>query len=90
MHGNSDNGKGKLPPIAPVVDPEAFARNLARLVEEGSHAQLLARGGLYAKLVSLQFAGGAALEPSPSNGPGVFSDPAADALSIASSIAPRR
>ncbi|HSF31222.1 MAG TPA: ABC transporter ATP-binding protein [Candidatus Tectomicrobia bacterium] len=61
-----------------------------RLVEEGSHAQLLARGGLYAKLVSLQFARGAALEPSPSNGPGVFSDPAADALSIASSIAPRR
>jgi len=61
-----------------------------RLIEEGTHAQLLATDGLYAKLHSLQFAAGAALEPTPSNGPAVFSDPAADNLSSVSSIAPRR
>ncbi|MDE2357141.1 MAG: ABC transporter, partial [Alphaproteobacteria bacterium] len=31
-----------------------------RVVEEGAHAQLLARGGLYARLAKLQFAAEAA------------------------------
>src|SRR5690606_24258597 len=34
MHGKPEDGSGKVGP----VDPEAFARNLARLVEEGSRA----------------------------------------------------
>jgi ATP-binding cassette, subfamily B, multidrug efflux pump len=39
-----------------------------RLVEEGSHEQLLARGGLYAKLYRLQFAADTPFELSPPNG----------------------
>jgi ATP-binding cassette subfamily B protein len=32
-----------------------------RVVAEGSHAELVAKGGLYARLAALQFAGGMAL-----------------------------
>jgi ATP-binding cassette, subfamily B, multidrug efflux pump len=39
-----------------------------RLAEEGNHEQLLARGGLYAKLYRLQFAADTPFELSPPNG----------------------
>jgi ABC-type multidrug transport system fused ATPase/permease subunit len=39
-----------------------------RLIEEGTHAQLLAAGGLYAKLHGLQFAADAVCEPSALHG----------------------
>jgi ATP-binding cassette, subfamily B, multidrug efflux pump len=62
-----------------------------RLIEEGTHAQLLAADGLYAKLYSLQFPVGTALEPAPANGPAAACrHSAADNLSMVSFIAPRR
>jgi ABC-type multidrug transport system fused ATPase/permease subunit len=61
-----------------------------RLIEAGTHAQLLATDGLYAKLFSLQFAVGIAIEPAPSNTPtAASSNLVTDSLSIVSSIAPR-
>ncbi len=36
-----------------------FALDHGRLVEQGTHAELLARGGLYAQLYAEQFGGGA-------------------------------
>ena len=35
-----------------------FVLDQGRLVERGTHAELLSRGGLYAELYSQQFAGG--------------------------------
>jgi hypothetical protein len=39
-----------------------------QLREQGTHEQLLARGGLYARLHELQFAAGSAREEMPGNG----------------------
>jgi ATP-binding cassette subfamily B protein len=61
-----------------------------RLIEDGTHAQLLATGGLYAKLSSLQFAADATFEPSPPNGLASLSDTPSNHSSIAPSLAPRR
>jgi ATP-binding cassette, subfamily B, multidrug efflux pump len=61
-----------------------------RLIEAGSHAQLLSMGGLYATLHSLQFASDAAPKPSLSHDPAAFGDRAMDTLSSASSVAHRR
>jgi ATP-binding cassette subfamily B multidrug efflux pump len=61
-----------------------------RLVEEGTHDQLLARGGLYAKLYELQFAADTAhIPPSPKRliAPG---HPPAKSSSDTPSLAPRR
>ncbi len=60
-----------------------------RLLEAGTHAQLLAAGGLYAKLYSLQFAADATCEPSPPNGPASFEDTPLDHPARAPSLAPR-
>jgi hypothetical protein len=59
------------------------------LREAGTHAQLLAAGGLYAKLYSLQFTADATREPSPPLGPASFDHTSLDRLSRAPSLAPR-
>jgi ATP-binding cassette subfamily B multidrug efflux pump len=61
-----------------------------RLIEEGAHAQLLAAGGLYAKLYGRQFAADAMCEPSPPNGQGSFSGTPSNHPSRAPALAPRR
>ena len=56
-----DHGRDSVRPAA--VRWEAadviFALDQGRLVEHGTHAELLARGGLYARLYAEQFGGGA-------------------------------
>jgi ATP-binding cassette, subfamily B, multidrug efflux pump len=61
-----------------------------RLVEEGSHAQLLALGGLYAKLYSMQFAADAAHKPSSPHPPISLGNTPSEHPSAVSSLAPRR
>jgi ABC-type multidrug transport system fused ATPase/permease subunit len=61
-----------------------------QLAEEGTHEQLLARGGLYAKLDSLQFATDAMVAPAPSNRATSLSDTPSMSSSIVPSLAPRR
>jgi ATP-binding cassette subfamily B protein len=60
-----------------------------RLIEAGSHAQLLASGGLYAKLSSLQSATDARSEPSAANGQGSVGSPASQYPPKGSARAPR-
>ena len=60
-----------------------------RLIEAGSHAQLLATGGLYAKLYGLQFAADARSEPSAPNGQGSRSSPPSHHPPRGSSLDPR-
>jgi ATP-binding cassette subfamily B protein len=61
-----------------------------RLMEEGSHEQLLARGGLYTKLYSLQFAADGMRASAARNAPHLQADPPAQDSSIVCSLAPRR
>jgi ABC-type multidrug transport system fused ATPase/permease subunit len=61
-----------------------------QLAEEGTHEQLLARGGLYAKLYSLQFATDAMFAPAPSERATSPSDTPSMSSSIVPSLAPRR
>jgi ATP-binding cassette subfamily B protein len=61
-----------------------------QLAEEGTHEQLLARGGLYAKLYSLQFATDAMFAPDPSKRTTSLSDTPSMSSSIVPSLAPRR
>jgi len=61
-----------------------------RLIEAGSHAQLLATGGLYAKLYGLQFAADARSEPSAPNGQGSCGSPPSNHPPRESALAPRR
>jgi ATP-binding cassette subfamily B multidrug efflux pump len=64
--------------------------NHGRIVEEGTHAQLLARGGLYARLYSLQFATEAAAAPAQSNGTASLKAAPVNPPPVAPSLAPRR
>ena len=45
--------------LSTILDADViFAVDAGRIVERGTHAELLARGGLYARLYTEQFAGG--------------------------------
>jgi subfamily B ATP-binding cassette protein MsbA len=61
-----------------------------QIAEQGTHAQLLARGGLYAKLYSLQFAADPMFAPDPSKRATSLSDTPSMSSSIVPSLAPRR
>ncbi|NWG45163.1 MAG: ABC transporter ATP-binding protein [Alphaproteobacteria bacterium] len=53
--------------LSTVMDADViFVMQDGRVVEEGRHAELLSRGGLYARLFHTQFAGGAQTPPVPS------------------------
>jgi ATP-binding cassette subfamily B multidrug efflux pump len=60
-----------------------------RLVEEGTHGQLLAVGGLYAKLYGMQFAVDATSQPSPPLDSSLTSHNPQESSPIASSLTPR-
>jgi subfamily B ATP-binding cassette protein MsbA len=50
--------------LSTVVDADLiYVVDGGRVVEEGSHAELLRRGGAYARLYALQFADDAAAQP---------------------------
>jgi subfamily B ATP-binding cassette protein MsbA len=55
-----------------------------RIVEQGSHAALLARGGLYRRLYELQFRDGDAAESSPGPSASIASDDSAPSLETTS------
>ncbi len=61
-----------------------------RLIEAGSHAQLLATGGLYAKLYGLQFAADTRSAPSTPNGQGSCGSLPSNHPPRGSAFAPRR
>jgi ATP-binding cassette subfamily B protein len=61
-----------------------------RIVEQGTHTQLLAGGGLYAKLYSLQFAADAMHVPAPSPRATGLKDPTAISAASGPALAPRR
>ena len=51
--------------LATILDADLIVvMDRGRIVEQGTHAELLARGGLYADLYRLQFAGAGRLTPS--------------------------
>jgi ATP-binding cassette, subfamily B, multidrug efflux pump len=60
-----------------------------RLIEAGSHKQLLATGGLYAKLYGLQFAADARAELSTPNGQGSSGSPPSNPPRRGAALAPR-
>ncbi|HEX9868152.1 MAG TPA: ABC transporter ATP-binding protein [Candidatus Tectomicrobia bacterium] len=60
-----------------------------RLIEAGNHAQLLATGGLYAKLYGLQFSADAGCEPSMPTGQGSCGSPPSHHPPRGSALAPR-